>query len=89
MDQSVFEKIVMQYNMKFNTINKVSLTKINDQELLLAHLRQHEAFINALKQHNTGLKKEVERLHPLIVHEMISRGINHGFSDDLDNFLPV
>lgn len=75
--------------MQFDKINKNSLTNALDPDILQAHHRMHQNFANAIKNDNLDLKKEVEELHPLIVKEMLERGMNHNQSDDLDEHLPT
>ena len=60
--------------MKIDQINKKSIIKINDRELLNMHRRTHQLYIGSKK---SDFKGNLIEKHNILVNEMKRRGMRH------------
>jgi len=63
--------------MNIDQINKDSIKKVSDKELLNIHYRIHQLYSVAKKRNNKPQMKLFEAKHTIVANQMIARGMKH------------
>ena len=71
--------------MKLKDINKRSIRRVSNQELLMLHYRLHQLY--SLNHKNKRVAELIVEKHKIVVAEMLRRGMKHNPKDLLDKTL--
>jgi 2'-5' RNA ligase len=68
-------------------INPEKIARLRDEEMLDVHERLHQLFDLALVDGDEELAQRAKRAHQLYRYEMLQRGIDHPYLDDMDGVI--